>query len=311
MSYSASGMAKAPKVAVSTTSAPTLKKSSCICADEVGPGEHEHLVAALEGVTTEVVRGEVELLHVGAEGAVVDHDPLGDEVEEPATTHPSRLPAGCSGPRSGYGARSACRISTRRRVTTAPPGCSTAAGWPRTGPRPEAYGTVDELQACIGVARAECEAGGELDELLDRPRARPLGADGRGGHRPGQPRQADRRRVTGDGGHGHRPRGADRRDRRAVRDAHGVRRPRPEPGGRGRSTSPAPSPAGPNGGSSRSATRRPRSCRTSTACPTCCGPLARWQEGGSLHLPPTDAFCVQSSPHQEHVRTQNAWRIAA
>jgi cob(I)alamin adenosyltransferase len=36
----------------------------------------------------------------------------------------------------------------------------------KDGARPEAYGTVDELQACIGVARAECPAGGELDELL-------------------------------------------------------------------------------------------------------------------------------------------------
>ena len=36
----------------------------------------------------------------------------------------------------------------------------------KDGVRPEAYGTVDELQACIGVARAECERGGELDELL-------------------------------------------------------------------------------------------------------------------------------------------------
>ena len=36
----------------------------------------------------------------------------------------------------------------------------------KDGARPEAYGTVDELQACIGVARAESEAGGELDELL-------------------------------------------------------------------------------------------------------------------------------------------------
>jgi cob(I)alamin adenosyltransferase len=36
----------------------------------------------------------------------------------------------------------------------------------KDGPRPEAYGTVDELQATLGVARAECEGGGELDELL-------------------------------------------------------------------------------------------------------------------------------------------------
>ena len=81
-------------MAVSTTSTPTSKKSSCICADEVGPGEHEHLVAALEGVTTEVVGAEVELLHVGAEGAVVDHDPLGDEVEEPATAHLAKATGG-------------------------------------------------------------------------------------------------------------------------------------------------------------------------------------------------------------------------
>jgi len=33
---------------------------------------------------------------------------------------------------------------------------------------PMAYGTVDEAQAAIGVARAEAERGGELDELLIR-----------------------------------------------------------------------------------------------------------------------------------------------
>jgi cob(I)alamin adenosyltransferase len=37
---------------------------------------------------------------------------------------------------------------------------------PKDGLRPEAYGTVDELQASIGVARAESEPGGELDTLL-------------------------------------------------------------------------------------------------------------------------------------------------
>ena len=84
---------------------PDLEEVVVHLADEVGPGEHEHLVAALEGVTTEVVRGQVELLHVGAEGTVVDHDPLGDQVEELALAHRTRVPAGCSGPRSGYGAR--------------------------------------------------------------------------------------------------------------------------------------------------------------------------------------------------------------
>ena len=32
--------------------------------------------------------------------------------------------------------------------------------------RPTAYGTVDEAQAALGVARAECVRGGELDEVL-------------------------------------------------------------------------------------------------------------------------------------------------
>ena len=32
--------------------------------------------------------------------------------------------------------------------------------------RVEAYGTVDEAQATLGVARASCEAGSELDEML-------------------------------------------------------------------------------------------------------------------------------------------------
>ncbi|CAN5806139.1 cob(I)yrinic acid a,c-diamide adenosyltransferase [soil metagenome] len=31
---------------------------------------------------------------------------------------------------------------------------------------PEAYGTVDEAQAALGVARAACERGGELDAIL-------------------------------------------------------------------------------------------------------------------------------------------------
>ena len=37
---------------------------------------------------------------------------------------------------------------------------------PKDSAAPEAYGTVDEAQAAIGLARAECERGGELDALL-------------------------------------------------------------------------------------------------------------------------------------------------
>jgi cob(I)alamin adenosyltransferase len=37
---------------------------------------------------------------------------------------------------------------------------------PKDDARPEAYGTVDEAQAAIGLARAAVERGNELDELL-------------------------------------------------------------------------------------------------------------------------------------------------
>jgi cob(I)alamin adenosyltransferase len=38
----------------------------------------------------------------------------------------------------------------------------------KDGDAPEAYGTVDEAQAFLGLARAEAERGSELDELLLR-----------------------------------------------------------------------------------------------------------------------------------------------
>lgn len=37
---------------------------------------------------------------------------------------------------------------------------------PKDSAAPEAYGTVDEAQAALGVARATCERGGELDAML-------------------------------------------------------------------------------------------------------------------------------------------------
>ena len=36
----------------------------------------------------------------------------------------------------------------------------------KDGPAPSAYGEVDEAQAVLGLARAECARGSELDELL-------------------------------------------------------------------------------------------------------------------------------------------------
>ena len=37
---------------------------------------------------------------------------------------------------------------------------------PKDSPRPTAYGTVDEAQAALGVARAGCERGSDLDRTL-------------------------------------------------------------------------------------------------------------------------------------------------
>lgn len=37
---------------------------------------------------------------------------------------------------------------------------------PKDSALPTAYGTVDEAQAALGMARAECERGGELDEIV-------------------------------------------------------------------------------------------------------------------------------------------------
>ena len=50
-------------------------------ADDVGPGEAQHLVAALERGAAEVVGGQVEALDVRPEGAVEDDDPFGDGIE--------------------------------------------------------------------------------------------------------------------------------------------------------------------------------------------------------------------------------------
>ena len=50
--------------------------------DEIGPGEHEVLVAALERGAAEVVGTEVLVLDPGAEGAVEDEHALAERVEE-------------------------------------------------------------------------------------------------------------------------------------------------------------------------------------------------------------------------------------
>ena len=55
--------------------------------DDVGPGEAQDLVAALERLPAEVVGREVETLHVGAEGAVEDDDALVHRLEVGLRSH--------------------------------------------------------------------------------------------------------------------------------------------------------------------------------------------------------------------------------
>ena len=84
--------------------------------DDVGPGEAEHLVAALERGAAEVVGRQVEALHVGAERAVEDDDPSLHRVEvglcchgrHKATGRPDAPPP----ERCGRGRRPSCRADS-------------------------------------------------------------------------------------------------------------------------------------------------------------------------------------------------------
>ena len=66
-------------------------------ADEVGPRQHQVLVATLERFTTEVVRTELLALHPGAECAVEDQDALAHGFEE-IVHWPPRLPEAVRAP---------------------------------------------------------------------------------------------------------------------------------------------------------------------------------------------------------------------
>ena len=94
-------------MAVSTASTPTSKYSRVHLADEVGAGEHEVLVAALERGAAEVVGAEVLVLDPGAERAVEDEDALAQERRGNRTFAP--------GYRSGFALRPVIRSLRRCR----------------------------------------------------------------------------------------------------------------------------------------------------------------------------------------------------
>ena len=203
--YSARTGAKAPKVSVSTTSQPTSKNDRWSPVDHVGAGDHQELVAPLQIGTPEVVGGQVGQLQIGAHGAVEDDDPLGDGVPgmrrnargsrwnkataaQPAPCRPkapSRLASArrarviTDAPPSAFG-----RKPTSFSIEPVPTGRARARIYTKTGddgttgllyggrvakdsPVMQVNGAVDEAQAALGLARAECaEPKLELDTLL-------------------------------------------------------------------------------------------------------------------------------------------------
>ena len=147
-------------------------------------------------------------------------------------------------------------------------------------PLPEAYGTVDEAQAALGLGGPRAEAGDELDELDDR-----LGRDlwvlmAELATAARQPPQAD-------AGHARSPPRWSRRLEAVIdealgplRAAHRVRGARRRPGWPRCSTSPAPwcaGPSGPSAGGRRAAVAA--SCPYLNRLSDLLWTLARWQEG--------------------------------
>ena len=152
---------------------------------------------------------------------------------------------------------------------------------PKDSAQPTAYGSVDELQAALGLARAEAERRARARSSLQLERdlwvlMAELATE------PSKREQALRRRHAGDRGDGRRPRGADRRDPRAVRPADRVRRPWPDPGERPARRGPHRCPP------SRARRHRRQPCPEARSVPylnrlsDLLWTLARWQEGASL-----------------------------
>ena len=134
-------------------------------ADHVGPGEHQHLVAALELRTAEIVGGEVPGLDARAEGAIEDDHPFGGGVDIAAAPHPTRLPGAATGLESGsnqpgpFALGSAPMKIYTRKGDDGTTGLLFGGRVAKNAPQPSAYGVVDEAQAFVGLARAEVEPG--------------------------------------------------------------------------------------------------------------------------------------------------------
>ena len=153
---------------------------------------------------------------------------------------------------------------------------------PKDAPAPTAYGDVDEAQAVLGVARAECERGSELDEMLiglerdlwvlmaelaTDPANRHKLVDGPEPRhrRDGRPRSSDASTIS--------PPGSSRRPSSSC-PAQTVSPPC--------STSPAPSSAGPSATRWRCAAEGSHVVPYLNRLSDLLWTMARWQEGESL-----------------------------
>ena len=97
-----------------------------------------------------------------------------------------------------------------RRATTAPPRSGTAAAWPKSDPRTEAYGTLDEAGSALGVARSLCGPTTPSSPPTSCAPERPVHRRRRARDRARGRGAARGRRQPGDRRDGGRARGGDR-----------------------------------------------------------------------------------------------------
>ena len=140
--------------------------------DQLGGADRQHLVAALELGSAEVVGAEAERLEVRPGRPVEDDHPLAQRLEvarrgriEAAEEARRRRTWASQGSWGIPVASAPVRIYTRK-GDDGTTGLLFGGRVAKNSPRIETNGAVDEAQAALGVARAEAEPGSELDELL-------------------------------------------------------------------------------------------------------------------------------------------------